>query len=811
MTKRVVVTGMSVNTVLGDTLETFHDGLLAGRSAISRWKAFPTDRCHSKVGGDLSHYDVAGKVDALQAKLPAEVHKRLRKLVTRVPWTTGLSMLLAVDGWLDAGLFDADYDPHRQAVVISGHNLNALYQHDTRVQFEEEPNLIGLQSSLYSLDTGHAGCVSEVLQTRGPIYTIGAACASGNVAMRSAVDEIRHHGAQVAMVVGAVLEFAPVDVHAMALMGAIAIESFNDTPALASRPYDTRRDGFVMAEGGATLVLEEWSRAARRGARIYAEVAGYATTRRLPHDGAAPDGRRRPRHHAGPGRRRAARGRSTTSTRTPPRRCSTIRSSASSGRRSVHTPTKSRQRPKGLHGHALGRDRRDAVARSRWRGHLPGTVQPDQRIPHGPRHLPPGGRDVPARYLVEELLRLWRHQLRQPLAQVRRMNERICMTREDVLAVVTGISPRSWTGSTRPRSIRHDRWRTMAPTASICSTSFRARCTRWTSKCRVRAEPPGHDRRAGDPASQHQVRHRDASVDSSGSGKDWPSAGAAMNGTGAGLALWSAIFAGALGVVYAGFALGVNGEIAVAAVTVAVAFLLALERVGPEQRAWRRPTASGGTTSDTCSSGLRSARSAAPGWRGGGAGAGVASGRLAWPSSSRPRWGSSWRSSSATGSTARRIAFPRSGTARAAPQHGADDVLQDDADSRHRHRQLHVPLDCAAAGAGRAAAGGALGHRLRQFRRADPARQRPAADPCVAQRRGRHARRALAAPLARQARGRQQLRDERDALGSRLRHVSAAASAPRVTLGIDPDHVPPTFLGQLLLPWRTVRDLTTRS
>jgi len=276
MTKRVVVTGMSVNTVLGDTLETFHDGLLAGRSAISRWKAFPTDRCHSKVGGDLSHYDVAAKVDALQARLPADVHKRLRKLVTRVPWTTGLSMLLAVDGWLDAGLFDADYDPHRQAVVISGHNLNALYQYDTRVQFEEQPNLIGLRSSLYSLDSGHAGCVSEVLQTRGPIYTLGAACASGNVAMRSAVDEIRHHGAQVAMVVGAVLEFAPVDVHAMALIGAIAIESFNDTPALASRPYDTRREGFVPAHGGATLVLEERDAAERRGARIYAEVLACA-------------------------------------------------------------------------------------------------------------------------------------------------------------------------------------------------------------------------------------------------------------------------------------------------------------------------------------------------------------------------------------------------------------------------------------------------------------------------------------------------------------------------------------------------------
>ncbi|HEX7283484.1 MAG TPA: beta-ketoacyl synthase N-terminal-like domain-containing protein, partial [Vicinamibacterales bacterium] len=140
MSKRIVVTGMSVNTAIGDTLDGFTAALMAGRSAISQWKAFPTERVYSKVGGDLSAYDVNAKLEALQPQLPADVYKRLRKLVAKVPWTTKLSMLLAADGWLDAGLFDADYDPHRQAVVISGHNLNALYQYNSRYQFEEEPD-----------------------------------------------------------------------------------------------------------------------------------------------------------------------------------------------------------------------------------------------------------------------------------------------------------------------------------------------------------------------------------------------------------------------------------------------------------------------------------------------------------------------------------------------------------------------------------------------------------------------------------------------------------------------------------------------
>ncbi len=276
MAKRVVVTGMSVNTAIGDTLDGFRDALMAGRSAISQWKAFPTDRVYSKVGGDLSHYDVDAKLAAFESRIPSDVYKRLRKLVARVPWTTKLSMLLAVDGWLDAGLFGADYDGDQQAVVVSGHNLNALYQFNSRIQFDEEPDFIDGMTSLYSLDTDHAGCVSEVLQARGPIFTMGAACASGNVALRTAIDEVRHHGAHVALVVGAVLEFAPVDVHAMAIMGAITFQSFNDQPEAASRPYDTRREGFVPAHGGATLVLEEHDAAVRRGARIYAEVLGCA-------------------------------------------------------------------------------------------------------------------------------------------------------------------------------------------------------------------------------------------------------------------------------------------------------------------------------------------------------------------------------------------------------------------------------------------------------------------------------------------------------------------------------------------------------
>lgn len=265
---------MAINTPLGDTLDGFLDGLLAGRSALSRWKTLDTSRIYSKVGADLSEYPVAAKLASFEGRIPPEVFRRLRKLVSKAPWSTKLSMLLAVDGWLDAELFGAGIDPTRVAGIIAGHNIGFNYQYESRRQFEEEPDFMDSMLALTGLDTDHAGSVSEVLDIKGPTYTIGAACASGNTALRLAVDEIRHHGAQAAIVVGAVLDFSPVELHAMALMGAISYQNFHDEPWKASRPFDIRREGFVPAHGGATLVIEEWGAAVQRGAKIHAEVVG---------------------------------------------------------------------------------------------------------------------------------------------------------------------------------------------------------------------------------------------------------------------------------------------------------------------------------------------------------------------------------------------------------------------------------------------------------------------------------------------------------------------------------------------------------
>ena len=271
--ERIVITGMAINTPLGDTLGGFLDKLLAGTSALSNWKSIDVARCYSKVGADLGDYDVAAKLARLEGVLPPDVWKRARRLISRAPWTTKLTILLALDAYLDAGMGGA-FDFDRVAAVVAGHNINLNHQYTNRLQYAEEPDYMDSLLALTGLDTDHAGCISEALGLRGPIYTIGAACASGNTALRCAVDEVRHHDIDAAIVVGAVLDFSPVELHAMALMGAITFTSFNDDPTRACRPWDTRREGFVPAHGGGAIVVETLASARRRGATIYAEVLG---------------------------------------------------------------------------------------------------------------------------------------------------------------------------------------------------------------------------------------------------------------------------------------------------------------------------------------------------------------------------------------------------------------------------------------------------------------------------------------------------------------------------------------------------------
>lgn len=277
---RVVITGMGINTPIGDNLDTFYGNLIEGKSAISKWSWIDQPGVYSKVGGDLSQYDWKTKLTGLREKLATPMGKSLNKLVKKAPFSTRISAMVAADAWLDAGLDkEESFDSTRRSVLVGGHNLNERYLTQNFITFrEDDPDYIDSMAALLMLDTDHAGTVSELLGWQGAAYTMGGACASANMALRAAIDEIRHHDHDVVMCVGSVLDFSAMGVHAMALMGAITIESYNETPTKASRPYDLHREGFVPSHGAGALVLERLDHALERGAHIYAEVLGCTAT-----------------------------------------------------------------------------------------------------------------------------------------------------------------------------------------------------------------------------------------------------------------------------------------------------------------------------------------------------------------------------------------------------------------------------------------------------------------------------------------------------------------------------------------------------
>jgi 3-oxoacyl-(acyl-carrier-protein) synthase len=276
--KRVVITGMSINTPIGDTLDEFINNMMEGKSAVTKWGTLDTSRIYAKVGGDMGNYDVIAKIKSYQGRIPEDTYDRLLKLGSKSPLSIAVSLLIAVEAFLDSGYIGNIVDGNNIATIVAGHNLNQKYTFENHDVFNDEPEFIEGLFALNGLDTHHVGSVTDILQLHGPAYTVGGACASGNVALRCAVDEIQMHGVKVAAVVAPMLDFSPLDLQGMCIMGAITYKSFNEEPERASRPYDLNREGFVPSHGSACLIVEDLEHALARGAKIYAEILGVESS-----------------------------------------------------------------------------------------------------------------------------------------------------------------------------------------------------------------------------------------------------------------------------------------------------------------------------------------------------------------------------------------------------------------------------------------------------------------------------------------------------------------------------------------------------
>lgn len=283
--RRVVITGMGVTTVLGDSLEAYWDGLVSGRSGITRWRKFDDPRCYSKIGGDLSEFNLKAHLSRVGASYPQALVRQCQSLLRSTPPSGHLVTAAALQAYVDAGL-DGTVQPERTGHILSGHNLNARYIRENLLTYLEEPDYVEPLFGLLCLDSDVLSVVCELLALRGPSFTVGGACASGSLGLMAGLDMVRGGRVDAVMVTGGAVDLEPGILHGWALIEAISCRTFDEEPARASRPFDGLRDGFVPSEGAGAIVLESLSSARSRGARIYAEVLGASS---------ASDGSRLPR------------------------------------------------------------------------------------------------------------------------------------------------------------------------------------------------------------------------------------------------------------------------------------------------------------------------------------------------------------------------------------------------------------------------------------------------------------------------------------------------------------------------------------
>jgi 3-oxoacyl-[acyl-carrier-protein] synthase II len=260
--RRVVITGLGAVTPVGNDITTIWDALVHGKSGIARTARFDASPYESQVAGEVRGLEPTMYMD--------------RKDVRRTDRFTHLAVAAATQALRDAKLEKAA-DPERAGTVISS-GLGGIATMVDQIMVMEQRGPSRLSPFFVPMLMANAASAQVSMQfgLKGPSLTHVSACASSSHAIGEGGDIIRRGQADVMVAGGAEATVIPVVVAAFAAMKTLTRR--NDDPEAASRPFDKDRDGFVLSEGAAVVVLEELGHARARGARSYGELVGYGAT-----------------------------------------------------------------------------------------------------------------------------------------------------------------------------------------------------------------------------------------------------------------------------------------------------------------------------------------------------------------------------------------------------------------------------------------------------------------------------------------------------------------------------------------------------
>ena len=257
--RRVVITGLGAVTPLGNDAETSWKNLVAGRSGAADITQFDSSNFAVHFACEVKGFDPTEFIDRKQAR--------------RMDRFAHLVVAAARQAESDAGLsIEAEPDRIGAAIATGIGGLKAFQDCHSEL-LERGPDRVNPFSIPEIIPNMGAAWVSMQLGTKGPLSSQCTACAASNMSIGDGLDAIRLGRANVMLCGGTEAAVNQVGIAGFAAMRALSQR--NDDPKKASRPFDGERDGFVMGEAGAVLVLEELEHAQARGAKIYAEVAGY--------------------------------------------------------------------------------------------------------------------------------------------------------------------------------------------------------------------------------------------------------------------------------------------------------------------------------------------------------------------------------------------------------------------------------------------------------------------------------------------------------------------------------------------------------
>src|SRR5438876_3654426 len=257
--RRVVITGIGAVTPLGNDAETSWQNLIAGESGAAPITQFDSSDYFVHFACEVKDFDPSNWIERKQAR--------------RMDRFAQLVLAAARQAEADSGLdIGADGDRIGASIATGIGGIKSFQDcYDTLI--ERGPDRVNPFAIPCIIPNMGAGWVSMELGTRGPLSSECTACAASNMAIGQGLDDIRLGRADVMLCGGTESAINKVGIAGFAAMRALSRR--NDDPKRASRPFDAGRDGFVMGEAGAVLVLEELERARARGAKIYAEVVGY--------------------------------------------------------------------------------------------------------------------------------------------------------------------------------------------------------------------------------------------------------------------------------------------------------------------------------------------------------------------------------------------------------------------------------------------------------------------------------------------------------------------------------------------------------